>query len=47
LAFELALSRPPSDSEKTRAVDFVNAGETGLIDLCQTLFNLNEFVYLQ
>jgi hypothetical protein len=47
LAFELALSRPPSDSEKARSVEFVNASDTGLIDLCQTLFNLNEFVYLQ
>ena len=47
LAFELALSRPPADSEKTRSVEFVQGSETGLIDLCQTLFNLNEFVYLQ
>jgi len=47
LAFELALSRPPTDSEKTRSVEFVKASDTGLIDLCQTLFNLNEFVYLQ
>ena len=47
LAFELALNRPPNDSEKARSVEFVNASETGLIDLCQTLFNLNEFVYLQ
>ncbi len=47
LAFELALSRPPSDSEKARSVEFVNASDTGLIDLCQTLFNLNEFVYRQ
>jgi hypothetical protein len=47
LAFELALSRPPRDSEKARSVEFVEASDTGLIDLCQTLFNLNEFVYLQ
>ena len=47
LAFELALSRPPTDSEKARSVEFVKSSETGLIDLRQTLFNLNEFVYLQ
>ncbi|MDA0207430.1 MAG: PSD1 and planctomycete cytochrome C domain-containing protein [Acidobacteria bacterium] len=47
LAFELALSRPPTRSERARSVKFVKSSETGLIDLCQTLFNLNEFVYLQ
>lgn len=47
LAFQLALSRPPSASEKARSVEFIQASNTGLVDLCQTLFNLNEFVYLQ
>ena len=44
-AFELALARPPSESEKREALDFLAANPTGLVDLCQTLFNLNEFVY--
>ena len=44
-AFELALARLPSATEKRAALDFVAAVPTGLVDLCQTLFNLNEFVY--
>ena len=44
-AFELALSRPPTPAEQQRAVDFVRSNPTGLVDFCQTLFNLNEFVY--
>ncbi len=45
-AFELALARLPSATEKKEALDFVTSSTTGLVDLCQTLFNLNEFVYL-
>ncbi len=44
-AFELALARLPSETEKQAALDFVTSSPTGLVDLCQTLFNLNEFVY--
>ena len=44
--FQLALSRPPTHSELERAVSFIKAGPEGLPDFCQTLFNLNEFVYL-
>ena len=44
-AFELALARPPNETEKRDALDFMAANSTGLVDLCQTLFNLNEFVY--
>ena len=47
LAFELALSRKPNDSEKSRALAFLSGTPTGLVDLCQTLFNLNEFLYRQ
>ncbi|MDE0626778.1 MAG: DUF1553 domain-containing protein [Bryobacterales bacterium] len=47
LAFELALSRMPSASERTKAVAFLESTPTGLVDLCQTLFNLNEFLYRQ
>ena len=44
-AFELALARLPSATEKRAALDFVATVPTGLVDLCQALFNLNEFVY--
>ena len=47
-AFELALARPPTDYEGARAGAFVrDNSEEGLADLCRTLFNLNEFAYLQ
>ena len=45
LAFVLALARPPSTAEKRQALAFLQASPTGLVDFCQTLFNLNEFVY--
>ncbi|MBM3739647.1 MAG: DUF1553 domain-containing protein, partial [Acidobacteria bacterium] len=45
-AFELALARGPTASERDRALTFVQASSpTGLLDFCQALFNLNEFVY--
>jgi len=46
-AFALALARPPTAAELHRATPFVRDSPTGLVDLCQTLFNLNEFVYRQ
>ena len=46
MAFQLALSRAPDHSEREQAVAFVKAGPNGLVDFCQTVFNLNEFVYL-
>lgn len=46
-AFELALSRKPSTSERAMALAFLESTPTGLVDLCQTLFNLNEFLYRQ
>ena len=46
-AFELALSRKPTASERSKALGFVGSTPTGLVDLCQTLFNLNEFLYRQ
>ncbi len=46
-AFELALSRKPREAEMDRALGFVANTPTGLVDLCQTLFNLNEFLYRQ
>jgi len=44
-AFQLALSRSATAQEKERAVRFINASPTGLVDFCQTVLNLNEFVY--
>ena len=46
-AFELALTRMPSDPERKAAMEFLTGTPTGLVDLCQTLFNLNEFLYRQ
>lgn len=45
-AFELALARPPGDAELTRSVAFVRSGEHGLVDFCQAMFNINEFVFV-
>ncbi len=45
-AFELALSRKPSQSEEERALSFIRNDSLGLVDFCQALFNLNEFVYM-
>lgn len=45
-AFEIALGRPPAPVEAAQTVAFIQAGPHGLVDFCQTLFNLNEFVYL-
>ena len=47
LAFELALARPPRAEEKAQAAAFIRENPTGLVDFCQTMFNLNEFVYRQ
>ena len=38
------LARPPTDTERAAAVEFL-AGAT-LEDLCLALFNANEFVYV-
>ncbi|MFN3322805.1 MAG: PSD1 and planctomycete cytochrome C domain-containing protein [Bryobacteraceae bacterium] len=47
LAYRLALSRPPSRFERESAAEFIASGPRGLVDFCQALFNLNEFVYRQ
>jgi mono/diheme cytochrome c family protein len=46
-AYQLALARPPREHEKSQAVAFIQGSPYGLVDFCQTLFNLNEFVYRQ
>ena len=45
-AFELALSRPPTAKEKDYALTFLRSGEHALVDFCQAVMNLNEFVYI-
>ena len=58
-AYEIALSRPPTDREMTANLRFlaqqrqdhtsrgaVDAGLAALVDLCNVILNLNEFVYL-
>ena len=45
-AFELALAREPSAKERDHALTFLRSGEHALVDFCQTMLNLNEFVYI-
>ncbi|BDC52569.1 hypothetical protein F183_A48840 [Bryobacterales bacterium F-183] len=46
-AYEIALSRKPSARETELALGFIKNNPTGLVDFCQTMFNLNEFAYIQ
>jgi hypothetical protein len=50
-AFVLALGRTPDKAEQEAALKFFRShggdGPTALIDFCQALMNLNEFVYLE
>jgi hypothetical protein len=44
-AFEIALSRLPTDAERQQSSDLIASSPNGLRDFCHALFNLNEFVY--
>jgi len=46
-AYRLALSRPPQESERSAATAYIRSTPNGLIEFCQALFNLNEFIYRQ
>jgi len=46
-AFDLALARRPNETERKEAIEFIEGSPFGLVDFCQTVFNLNEFVYRQ
>jgi hypothetical protein len=45
LAYQLALSRPPDETEQKLALDFLERHQ--LVNLTHVLLNLNEFVYLR
>jgi hypothetical protein len=52
-AYERAIGRPPTDGERATAVTFVtnrhdvDGLDAALTDFCQTLFAMNEFVYVR
>jgi cytochrome c553 len=47
-AYRLALARAPEPEERQQLASFLASGDSGkrLIDLCQLLFTLNEFAYV-
>ena len=45
LAYRIALTRPPTDTERSVAVDATRKGS--LVDVTHVLMNLNEFVYMR
>ena len=47
-AYEIALGRAPTANESADAVAYVDADgkDKGLVDFCQALMCLNEFVYV-
>jgi hypothetical protein len=47
LAYRIALSRPPSPSEKESALTYVAANSERLKNLAWLIFNLDEFIYVQ
>lgn len=46
LAFEQALGRQPTQTERERTQTYLQKGDLALEDFCHALFNLNEFVYI-
>ncbi|MDX2154180.1 MAG: DUF1553 domain-containing protein [Bryobacteraceae bacterium] len=47
LAWRLALSRPPDETELARSVAYLKSGDGTLAQFAQMIFNLNEFAYRQ
>ena len=45
-AYEVALGRKPQSKEVAIAKGFFEGNPDGLVDFCQTIFNLNEFAYV-
>jgi hypothetical protein len=46
-AFLLALGRPATPFERTQSIEFLSGAPGRLAELCQAMFNLNEFAYKQ
>ena len=49
IAFELALSRPPTSDESQKFRKFFKTAESPeqtLVGLCRILYNCNEFIYV-
>jgi hypothetical protein len=46
-AYQLALSRKPTEFERSKSVEFIRSGQRGLDDFCQAIFSFNEFIYRQ
>jgi len=44
-AFQLALGRAPTATEKSASIAYLNGGPGRLVLFCQAMFNLNEFAY--
>ena len=47
LAYRLTLSRPPSATEKSHALAYLDNDAARLKQLAWLLFNLDEFIYVQ
>ena len=47
LAYRIALTRPPSPSERIRAIAFLDGDAAHLKDFAWLLFNLDEFIYVR
>ena len=47
LAFQLALGRKPPANEREQSVAVPARRTAGLLDFCQAMINLNEFVFIQ
>ncbi len=47
LAYRITLARPPSPSERSRALTFLAGDPARLKDLAWLLFNLDEFIYVR
>ncbi|HIK90424.1 MAG TPA: DUF1553 domain-containing protein [Planctomycetes bacterium] len=46
LAFQIALSRPPTSGEVAELESFANSDESGMVGVCRILLNCNEFIYV-
>ena len=47
LGFRIALGRPPSDTERARALNYVQGDPGGIKGFAWLLLNLDEFLYVR